>query len=93
MPVTAPVVVTIVHSPACHYCDDARRALAELETRYPLTVDLVPADGQRGQALLAAHRPALFPLVLVGGALFSVGRLPRKKLRTLLDARVVAAVA
>ncbi len=36
--------------------------------------------------------PGMFPLVLVDGAFFSVGRLPRKKLRKLLVARAVVAV-
>jgi len=36
---------------------------------------------------VAVHRPAMNPLVLVDGAFFSSGRLPRKKLITLLERR------
>jgi len=42
-------------------------------------------------ALLATHRPAMNPLVLLGGQYFSAGRLPRRKLEAYLrqDARVL----
>jgi hypothetical protein len=82
-----PTTVTVVHAPACHLCTDAQRALAELAADHPLAVELVAAADPRGAALLADHRPAMFPLVLVDGAFFSAGRLPRTKLRRLLDAR------
>ena len=42
--------------------------------------------------LVAEHRPPLSPLVLVDGAYFSAGRLPRKKLAKLLTARGTALV-
>jgi glutaredoxin len=93
MSTTASAVITVVHSPACHFCDDAQRVLAEFATEYPLTVELVDAGEPRGQALLAAHRAPMFPLVLLDGVFFSVGRLPRKKLRKALAGRVAVAVA
>ena len=33
------VDITVVHSPACHFCDDARAVLADLATEFPLTVE------------------------------------------------------
>ena len=90
---TGRTVITVVHSPACHYCEDAQQALAELATRYPLTVELIEAVEPRGAALLAVHRAPMFPLVLVDGAFFSFGRLPRKKLTKLLDRWSSQAVA
>ena len=93
MSTTASAVITVVHSPACHFCDDAQRVLAEFAAEYPLAVELVDAGEPRGQALVAVHRAPMFPLVLVDGVFFSVGRLPRKKLRKVLAARNVAAVA
>ncbi len=39
MPTTPPVLVTVVHSPACHFCEDAQRVLAEFATEYPITVE------------------------------------------------------
>ena len=79
--------VTVVHSPACHFCDDARTALGELAGQFPLAVELVAASDPRGAALLARHRAAMFPLVLLDGAFFSSGRLPRRKLRNTLERR------
>ena len=78
--------ITVVTAPACHFCADAQAALIELSHEISLRVDLVAADSETGQALVGAHRPAMFPLVLVDGVLFSTGRLPRRKLRALLTA-------
>ena len=85
--------VTIVHAPACHFCEDAQHALAELAGEYPLTVQLIDAADPQGQALVTRHRAPMYPLVLIDGDFFSFGRLPRKKLRKLLEARAAAAVA
>jgi hypothetical protein len=82
----------MVTSAACHFCDDAQGAIAELARAYPLTVLQVAADSADGQALLHAHRAGMFPLVLVNEALFSAGRLPRRKLVRLLSQRAPAAV-
>ncbi len=86
-------VVTVVHTTACHFCDDARQALGELAREYPLRVVTVAADAPEGQRLLAEHRVGMFPLVLLDGAFFSQGRLPRRKLRKLLDSRPAIGVA
>jgi len=79
-----PTTVTLVHAPACHFCADARTALQELGHDHPLAEHLIAADTEAGARLVAAHRPAMFPLVLVDGAVFSTGRLPRHKLAALL---------
>jgi hypothetical protein len=76
--------VALIHTPACHFCADARAALAELGREFDLAVELVEADSDAGRELVARHRPAMFPLILVDGTYFSVGRLPRGKLRALL---------
>lgn len=82
--------IIVVHAPACHFCTDARDALAELGRELPIEVELVAAETDTGQALVGTHRPAMFPLVLVDGAFFSTGRLPRRKLRALLARRAMA---
>jgi hypothetical protein len=89
---TAPdtVAITVVHSPACHFCDDARAALTDLAAEFPLTVEFVDCTEPRGAALIRQHRAGMYPLVLVDGGFFSAGRLPRKKLRATLTARFVA---
>ena len=79
--------VTLVHSPACHFCDDAEEVLYELSKDYPIDVSVVYIDSALGATLVAVHRPAMNPLVLVDGQFFSSGRLPRKKLITLLERR------
>jgi glutaredoxin len=84
------VMITVVGAPACHFCEDARTVLAQFGRDYELNVDEIEADSVSGADLVARHRPAMFPLVLIDGAFFSVGRLPRGKLRTLLDARIAA---
>jgi alkyl hydroperoxide reductase subunit AhpF len=85
-----PVRVTLVPAPACHFCEDAEQALADLARVFAFDLELVPVDSARGARLVAEHRPALSPLVLVDGAYFSAGRLPRKKLTRLLTARGAA---
>ena len=84
------VAVTVVHSPACHFCDDARAVLADLATEFPLTVEFVDCTEPRGAALIRQHRAGMYPLVLVDGLYFSAGRLPAKKLRAQLSARFAA---
>ena len=85
-----PTTITLVHTPACHFCADAQAALAELGRDFAIQVDLVAADSDAGQALIGAHRPAMFPLVLLDGAYFSVGRLPRRRLSAQLTAQLTA---
>ena len=92
-PTRGAAVVTVVHSPACHFCEDALAALDELRRAVPLEVDVVAASDPRGRELLGRHRPGMFPLVLVDGAFFSAGRLPRAKLQALLGARRTAQVS
>lgn len=77
--------VVLVRSPACHLCDDATEALGELGDEFPLRVRIVDVESPEGRVIVAEHRPALFPAVLIDGQLFSAGRLPRKKLRRLLE--------
>ncbi|GEL97326.1 glutaredoxin [Cellulomonas terrae] len=88
---TPPVPVVVVHAEACHLCDDAVEALADLSSTLPLAVRVVELESAEGASLVALHRPAMNPLVLVDGAYFSAGRLPRKKLAKLLDRRNAAA--
>ncbi len=84
-------IVTVVHSPACHLCDDAESALARLAESYPFVVDRVDVRSARGQALVREHRAPMSPLVLVDGTFFSSGRLPRRKLAQLLAVAPVPA--
>lgn len=89
---TDTVQVTVVPSPACHFCEEAERTLDELAREFVFDLELVPIESPRGARLVAEHRPALNPLVLIDGAYFSAGRLSRKKLIKLLTTRGVARV-
>jgi glutaredoxin len=84
---SGPTTITLVHAEACHFCTDAGETLEGLERDFAIDVHTVRADSDEGRALVAAHRPAMSPLVLVDGQFFSHGRLPRKKLIRLLEAR------
>ena len=76
---TTRTTVTVVHSAACHFCEDAIVALSELSQDYPLAIETIDAAEPRGEELMRLHRAPMYPLVLVNGNFFSVGRLPRKK--------------
>lgn len=88
---TTSMQVTVVESEACHFCEDARAALAGLATAYPLTVRTLDIRSVEGTQLMQAHRASMSPLVLVDGTFFSHGRLPRRKLLKLLTDRYGAA--
>lgn len=77
--------VTVVTAPACHFCESAQTALRELAGRFALDVAVVDLESPEGRALVARHRPAMNPLVLVDDMFFSAGRLPVKKLTARLQ--------
>lgn len=83
----AAVVVTVVHSPACHFCEDADTALAALAEDYPLVIDRVDIRSGRGRTLVRQHRSPMSPLVLLDGEFFGFGRLSRRKLSKVLERR------
>lgn len=84
--VTALPTVTLLTTEACHLCEDALSELRYRAAQGQLSLDQVDAESPQGQKLLARHRPAMFPLVLLDGAFFSAGRLPRRKLDRALAA-------
>ena len=79
------VPVTLVTTPACHFCDDAHARLDALDRAGLLRLTTVPAESPQGEALIAEHRPAMFPLTLVAGRHFHDGRIPRGKLARLVE--------
>ena len=72
--------VTLLVTTGCHYCEDARDELTTRADRGDLEFNVVSVDSEQGRALQATHRPSMFPLVLLDGQPFSIGRLPRRKL-------------
>jgi hypothetical protein len=77
--------VVVVRSRGCHLCEDAIEALDELGRQFPLKVQIVHLETPEGRAIMAKHRAGLSPAVVIEGELFSSGRLPRKKLRRMLE--------
>lgn len=73
-----------MRAPGCHLCEDAESALRDIAKDHRLLIFRLDADSEKGAALVARHRPTMFPLVLVDGEYFSAGRLPRRKLMTYL---------
>lgn len=86
----APVRVTVVESEACHFCADAQQVLFEAAANYPLELRTVNVRSPEGAKLMQAHRATMSPLVLLDGAFFSNGRLPRRKLAKVLGQRFAA---
>ena len=92
MPVALPPHVTVVRTPACHFCHDAEETLSAFAYAGTVALTILEADSDEGRALIDRHRPALAPLVLLDGEFFSSGRLPKHKLaRTLGAARLTGA--
>ncbi len=72
--------ITLLVTSGCHLCEDAHSELKTRADRRELELTVVSADSEQGARLQATHRPSMFPLVLLDGQPFSMGRLPRRKL-------------
>lgn len=85
-PPNGPTEVTVVEAPSCHYCEDAHEALEKLAADgHQFRVITLDVREPAGQDLVRQHGAGMSPLVLVDGAFFSQGRLPRRKLARLLE--------
>ncbi|MHB1009822.1 MAG: glutaredoxin family protein [Propionibacteriaceae bacterium] len=72
--------ITLLVTTGCHLCEDARSELTARADGGQVELSIVSVDSEQGRELQSTHRPSMFPLVLVDGKPFSVGRLPRRKL-------------
>jgi hypothetical protein len=79
-------VITVVESIGCHFCADAASAIAELASQYAIEVAHIPMSSPQGIDLMQRHGAGMSPLVLLDGVFVSSGRLPRGRIRTMLDA-------
>lgn len=84
----APLKVTYVTAPVCHLCDHGRQVLAELGEHLPLDVAEIDLDSAEGRRLLATHRFAFPPAVIVDDTLIAHGRLSARRLARLLPPAV-----
>jgi hypothetical protein len=87
-PNTAAMQVTYVTAPACHSCAHGRAVLAAIAERVPLEVREVSLNSDEGRHLLAVHRFAFPPAVIVDGRLLAHGRLSARRLARLLPLEV-----
>jgi hypothetical protein len=83
-----PITITYVTAPACHLCDHGRQVLDDLDRHLPLQVVEVDLHSDQGRQLLATHRFAFPPAVIVDGALIAHGRLSARRLARLLPLAV-----
>jgi hypothetical protein len=87
-PVISPEAeIVVVTSPGCHLCVSALAEIEELATEFPLNLRTVDIGSPEGADILRAHRPPAPPVFLVDGEFLGFGRLPRRKLRKLLQAK------
>jgi hypothetical protein len=80
---------TLLTSSACHLCEDAHLELGRRAERGELSLEVVAAESEEGLRLVAAHRPGMFPLVLLDGRPVGHGRLSRRRLDAALRSRTV----
>ncbi len=79
--------VVLVTAPHCHFCGDAKSALADLAQRYPLRIREVDLAAPEGATLVRRFRVPFPPIVMIDGAFFGHGRISRRKLEATLAAR------
>ncbi len=87
----APARVLLVTAPDCHFCADAKALLARLGQAYPLEVREVDLSSPEGQEAATRHGIMFPPGLLLDGGFVGFGRVSERKLRRLLEQRVVAA--
>lgn len=90
MPEPTPRTLRVIYvtAPACHYCEHGRTVLAELGELVRLDLREVTLDSDEGRQLLATHRFAFPPAVIVDGRLVGHGRLSARRLARRLSLEV-----
>lgn len=83
------IVVVVVTSPGCHFCDDALNLLEALAETSPLRIETLPLWSEEGRTLLVRHRVPFPPILMIDGEFFGYGRISRRK----LEAHLMSLVA
>ncbi len=78
--------ITLLTSPSCRLCDEAKVVLDRVALDFDFTIELVSIDTSRGRALMVEHQVVFPPGVLINGTPFSYGRLSERRLRRVLEA-------
>jgi glutaredoxin len=75
------ITMTLLTQHDCAWCADGRQLLAELSKEFPLTVEEVDLDSDRGRLLATEHRLVFAPGLIADGRLIAHGRLSQRALR------------
>jgi thiol-disulfide isomerase/thioredoxin len=89
----APAHFLLVTAPDCHFCHSAIDILAKLSRDFPLDVEEIDLESERGQDLAARHGIMFPPGILLDDGYVGFGRPSERKLRRLLEARSRSAAA
>lgn len=77
--------VTLITSPGCHYCAQAREVLDRVGADIALEVSEIDMTSPEGAAAQKRWRAPFPPLLLLDGEMFGYGRISERKLRNRLD--------
>ena len=81
------VTATLLTTPHCSLCDQAKEVLGRLESEGELEVEVVDLHSAEGEALAMRSGMAFPPGLLLDGEGFCYGRLSERKLRRELARR------
>lgn len=73
--------ITILTQSSCVSCEHAKDVISRVAHDHPLDVQEVSLESAEGRDLATRHGVVFAPGILLGGELFSYGRLSEKKLR------------
>jgi glutaredoxin len=77
----------LVTAPDCHFCHDAQKILTKLSLTFPIDVEEISLDLDRGQDLATKHGILFPPGLFLDGDYVGFGRPSERKLRRLLEQR------
>ena len=73
--------ITVLSAPGCGLCEHAKAVLSRIGVDFELEIEELSTENEAGRQLMAKHRVAFPPGVLIDGSPFSYGRLSERKLR------------
>jgi len=77
--------ISLLTQPDCALCEHAKKVLARVGGDHPVEVTEIGLASPQGRALATQAGVRFAPGILVGGRLFSYGRLSERKLRRALE--------
>lgn len=81
-----PAHVLLLTAPHCKFCEEAQHLLARLADEYPLEIEVVGADEERGRRLALEHGVLFPPGIFIDGGFVQYGRPSERKVRARLEA-------